>query len=93
MAGVYPNSTASSNDMYTSYSDGYAVVPNDTVDFTQGPTRAIFVGGAGTISLMMASGNSLTITIPANALGFVINLRIKRILATGTTATLITALY
>jgi len=89
----YPNTLASSNDMYTSYSDAYAVVPNDSTDFTQGATRAIYAGGAGTISLIMTSGNAVTITVPANAIGFVINLRVKRILATGTTATLILGLY
>ena len=89
----YPNTLASSNDMYTSYSDAYAVVPNDTTDFVQGATRAIYVGGAGTISLIMASGNALTMTVPINAIGFVIPYRVKRILATGTTATLILGLY
>ncbi len=89
----YPNTLASSNDMYTSYSDAYAVTPNDTTDFTQGATRAIYVGGAGTISLIMASGNALTMTVPVNAIGFVIPYRVKRILATGTTATLILGLY
>ena len=89
----YPNTLASSNDMYTSYSDAYAVVPNDTTDFVQGATRAIYVGGAGTISLIMASGNALTMIVPINAIGFVIPYRVKRILATGTTATLILGLY
>lgn len=89
----YPNTLASSNDMYTSYADAYAVTPNDSVDLPNGVSRAILISGAGTVTLQMASGNQIVLTATANSVGFVVNLRVKRILATGTTATLINALY
>jgi len=89
----YPNTLASSNDMYTSYSDAYAVTPNDSADLPNGVSRALLISGAGTVTLQMASGNQIVITATANSIGFVLNLRVKRVLATGTTATLINALY
>lgn len=89
----YPNTLASSNDMYTSYSDAYAVTPNDSADLPNGVSRALLISGAGTVTLQMASGNQIVITATANSIGFVMNLRVKRVLTTGTTATLINALY
>ena len=89
----YPNTIAASEDMYTSYNDAYAVTPSDSVNFNQGATRAIFVGGAGTLSVVLASGNTVSFTVGANAIGFVLPFRVARVNATGTTATLIVALY
>ena len=89
----YPNTIAASEDMYTSYNDAYAVTPSDSVSFAQGSTRAIFVGGAGTLSVVRASGNTVSFTVGANAIGFVLPFRVARVNATGTTATLIVALY
>lgn len=89
----YPNTIAASEDMYTSYNDAYAVTPSDSVSFAQGSTRAIFVGGAGTLSVVLASGNTVSFTVGANAIGFVLPFRVARVNATGTTATLIVALY
>lgn len=37
------------------YVGGFAITPSDTVKFTSS-TRAIFVGGAGTVTVVMADG-------------------------------------
>lgn len=75
-----------------------AVTPNDSVDLVPPvgparPTRSIMVSGAGAVAVVMADGSTATITIPTNAIGFLIALSVNRIKATGTTATLITAYY
>lgn len=90
---AYQNTLAASEDMYTSYLDAYSVTSNDSTDLPNGVSRAIYVGGAGTIACQMATGNTVSFTVPTNATGFVLPFRIKRILATGTTATAIVALY
>lgn len=74
----------------TPYNVAVAVTPSDTVDFAQGPTDAIYVGGAGVVAAMFASGATVNITAVA---GVLLPLKVKRIASTGTTATLILALY
>jgi hypothetical protein len=56
-------------------------------------TRGIWLGGAGTIKVDMADGTTVTFTAPATACGLVLPLAVKKVYATGTTATLIVALY
>jgi hypothetical protein len=75
-----------------------AVTPNDAADLVPPtgparPTRAILVGGAGNVVLVMADGTTATLTVPATACGFLLSLAAKRIYATGTTATSIVAFY
>ena len=75
-----------------------AVTPNDSVDVTPSagparPTRALIIGGAGTIKLTFADGSVATLTVPTGVLGFVQYLAVTRVWATGTTATNLTALY
>lgn len=92
------------NPFYTTSSDftpmtsGLAVTPADGADLapTNGParsTRAVLVGGAGTLKVDMADGTTVTITIPATACGVLLYLAVKRIYATGTSATAIVAFY
>jgi hypothetical protein len=68
-----------------------AVTPNDDADLAQ-VTRAIFVGGAGNISVTMAgTGTAVVITgVPAGAF---LPICAARILATSTTATNIVAFW
>jgi len=68
-----------------------AVAPNDTTDLPT-TSRALYVGGTGNITVTMADGgaNVQFNLVPA---GVVLPIRAKRVLATGTTATLITAMY
>jgi hypothetical protein len=87
-----------STEDQTAYLSGLAVTPNDGADLVPPsgparPTRGIIVGGAGTIALVMADGNTVSVSVPATAIGFVIPLAVNRIKATGTTATSITAWY
>jgi hypothetical protein len=82
----------------TSYIDALAVTPNDGVDLVPPsgnarPTRGIMVGGAGTLKVTMASGNTVTMTMAAGVASFIQDISVVRVWATGTTATLIVALY
>jgi len=85
-------------DDATSLISALTVTTNDSTDLVPPtgparPTRALIVGGAGTLKLTFADGSVVSITVPAGVLGFVQYLSVTRIWATGTTATLITALY
>lgn len=65
------------------------VTPSDGADLADLP-KALFVGGAGTITLIAADDStSVQLTVAAGAL---LPIRAKRVLATGTSATLIVAL-
>jgi hypothetical protein len=68
-----------------------AITPSDATDLDQ-PTRAVYVGGAGSIAAVMPDGGSAVIfaSIPA---GSVLPIQVRRINATGTDATDLVALY
>lgn len=68
-----------------------AVTPSDAVALVDGVTKGLYVGGAGNISLLMADGTSATFN--AIAIGVIHPLGVKRVNATGTTATNILAVY
>ncbi|MFA6051554.1 MAG: hypothetical protein WC762_03090 [Methylobacter sp.] len=72
------------------YQSAANVTPSDSVDLAGGVTSALFIGGAGTLKVTMADGTTPTFTFPA---GFAIELCVTRIWLTGTTATLVVALY
>lgn len=67
-----------------------AVTPSDTVNFSKA-TRALYIGGAGNIAVVMADGTTVTFNNPA--LGVVHLLSVLRVNATNTTATNIVALF
>jgi len=71
--------------------DGYAATPSDTVDLGNGPTNAIYVTGAGNVNVNLAGGGTATLT--GLAAGQILEIAVSRVLATGTTATGISALY
>ena len=62
-----------------------AVTPSDSADLADVTTR-IYVGGAGAISLIMADDAS-AVTLAAVPVGSYLDIRVRRINATGTTAT------
>ena len=69
---------------------GEAVTPHDANELAI-VSRAIWFGGAGNASLLMADGASLTIVgIPA---GTMLPLRVRRVNSTGTTATNMVSIY
>lgn len=72
------------------------VTPSDTVDLPQWTanqrlTDALWVGGAGNIVLVAEDGS--TVTINAVPAGTQLNVGVRRVNATNTTATGIVALY
>jgi hypothetical protein len=67
-----------------------AVVPSDDADLPDGTTRAIHVGTAGTVTVMDTTGNVVTLTSLESQYHPV---SVRRVLATGTTATGIVAMY
>lgn len=69
--------------------NGAVVVPSDSTEFTIQP-RAIWVGGAGNISLVLGG---TTITLNSVSAGTLLPIRPTRINSTGTTATSMVALW
>ncbi len=64
--------------------NGAAITPSDTTDLTQ-TTRALYVGGAGNLRVTLSGGDTVTLmNVPEGAL---LPLRVRRVLATSTTAT------
>jgi hypothetical protein len=69
-----------------------AITPSDTVDLAAYP-KAIVVTAAGNLvvlPLMAADDGSHTITFTAAVVGFVLPFRVRRVLATGTSASVAT---
>lgn len=71
--------------------NGAAVVPSDATPLTQ-PTRMIYVGGTGDVTVILV-GDTTAITFKAVPVGTWLNIRAATIKSTGTTATLILALW
>jgi len=70
-------------------SSGFPVTPADGTDLLE-VTRAIYIGGSGNLAAVMMSGEDVTFNgIPG---GTVLPVRVRRIKATGTTATAIVGL-
>lgn len=55
------------------------------------PTRGLFIGGSGNLKVMTAAGSTVTLT--GVAAGSILPVSVKRVFATGTTASNIAALY
>lgn len=69
---------------------GFAITPNDATDLTA-ETRGLWVGASGDLSLVLASGDEVTV---AGAVGgTLLPLRVRRVKAAGTTASLLVGLY
>lgn len=73
-------------------SDDYAAItPSDTVNFTQGPCRGIYVGVTGNVVCVDLDSTAVTFTaVPAGA---VLPVRAIRVNSTSTTATNMVALF
>jgi len=69
------------------YGGGTAITPSDSVDQQY---SGIYVGGAGNVSVIMESGDTVTFTAPP--VGTILPIRVKRVRATATTATLLIGL-
>jgi hypothetical protein len=66
------------------------ITPNDTTDLSTF-SRAVYVGGAGNLRVTMLGGQ--TVTFSNVAAGTMLPIRVSRIWATGTTATLIDTVW
>jgi len=69
---------------------GFDVTPDDGADLPTLP-RALMIAGGGDVALVLKDGTSLI--LPGLAVGVIYPVRVRRILATGTTATGIRGLY
>jgi hypothetical protein len=67
-----------------------AITPADS-DLTNGPTRAVWVGGSGNLSVIGA-GDTSAVLIEAIAAGTLLPISVKQIRSTNTTATKIVAI-
>jgi hypothetical protein len=71
------------------FRQGVAVTPSDATHYTP-PLDALYVGGAGNLSVTGVDGASYTLS--GALAGTIYNLQIVKVMATGTTATNIVAL-
>lgn len=62
---------------------GFAITPHDTNELEE-MTRAVYVGAGGSIALQMHSGANVTLVGVAS--GTFLPVRVRKVLATGTTA-------
>ena len=80
MTDRFKNRVAGNADPAT---DGFPITPSDTAPLTE-TVRAIYVGGAGSVTLTLASGVALAFTnIPS---GTILPIRAIAVKATGTDA-------
>ena len=68
-----------------------AVTTSDSTVFAQ-PTRALYIGAAGNITVDMADGGTSVLFVGVQG-GTLLPIQVTRVYATGTTATSIVALY
>jgi hypothetical protein len=68
-----------------------AITTSNSTVFVQ-PTRALYIGGSGDITVDMADGGSSVLFVGVLS-GTILPIQVTRIYATGTTATSIVALY
>lgn len=71
--------------------DGYSVTPSDATDLGNGPTRALYVTGAGNVNVNLLGGGTAVLT--GLSAGQILPVAVTRVLSTSTTATGIFALY
>jgi hypothetical protein len=67
-----------------------AISPSDSSELST-VSRALYVGGAGNISVVMLGGQAITLT--AVPVGAILPIRVKQVKSTGTTATFLICLY
>lgn len=67
-----------------------SVIPNDAADLPNGVTRSLFVGEAGFVAVIDPVGNTTVLSSAAHQYHPV---QVRRVLAAGTTAAGIVALY
>jgi hypothetical protein len=79
-----------SNSVQAPARNAEAVTPHNTTELDT-VSRALWVGGGGNITVLMADGQ--TVLISGIASGTLLPIQIKRVNSTGTTATLMVAFH
>ena len=69
-----------------------AVTPSDATPLADG-TRGLYIGGAGDVTVIMAQDGKTPITFKAVPVGTLLPIAVNFVMATGTTATNILALF
>jgi hypothetical protein len=69
-----------------------AVTPADNTPLALGPCRAVYIGQAGNVSLML-DNDTVAVTFVGCYAGQILPVTAMYVMATGTTATFILALY
>jgi hypothetical protein len=72
-------------------SDAITIVPNDAADLGKVPTKGLYIGVSGDVKVTLNSGNTVTFTGLSS--GVIHPIAVKRVWATGTTATNMLAVY
>lgn len=72
---------------FATYQTAQAITPSDTAPQSY---RAIYVGGAGNVSVVTAGGNTVTFTAPP--VGSILPVEVNFVRSTNTTATLLIGL-
>ena len=76
-------------DATVSAYDAAAVTLSDSTELA--PTRALYIGGAGNLKVTMAYGTEVTFS--GLSAGSILPIQVTKVWATGSTATLVLALY
>ena len=77
------------SDVIAQYNWSVAIIPSDTVSLER-PSDALYVGGPGVVTVAWENGRTAAFTCVA---GQILPFKAVRVNATGTTATLLHALY
>jgi hypothetical protein len=80
------NFVAHSAGLDSPASKAFAITPNDSTDLAD-VTRGLYTGTGGTIVCIL-NGDSASVTFTNVPAGTVLPLRVKRVLATGTTSSM-----
>jgi len=80
----------STSEQQAPASDAAAVTPHDSTEFAV-RTRALYIGSGGALTVTMIDGSNVTFV--GVVAGSVLPLRVIKVLATGTTASSIVALF
>lgn len=83
---------ASTNALLKQPTNFLAVTPSDTTDTSKTATLGLWVGGAGNVAVI-GLYDTVAVTFAGVAAGTYLPGQYKRILATGTTATLLVSYY
>ena len=76
-------------DATVSAYDAAAVTLSDSTELA--PTRALYIGGSGNLKVTMAYGTDVTFS--GLSAGSILPIQVTKVWATGSTATLVVALY